>query len=154
MYIESETAILAKEKGFKDCVESCYHLVDGKYWEFLQNSAMVDYNDNEYDSERGEYGMWISHGEYDRSFYIPTINYNTSYDVYYLSAPTQTNLKDWLFKTHKIYVYVQYDMFMFQYVIKWKDKVYLEQYGSGSENEQEEFEKGLFNALKLIKNEC
>lgn len=68
-------------------------------------------------------------------------------------APTQSLLQKWLREKHKINVYVDmpYSGSLYQYVIKWYDKVYMEQRGHGNREYEDALEDGLFEALNIIK---
>ena len=68
-----------------------------------------------------------------------------------LNIPTQSLLQKWLREVYNINVYVQVGFAgdLYQYVIKWYDIAYKEQYGHGSKTYEQELEKGLQEALKL-----
>jgi len=124
--VSFKVANLAKEKGFDF---PCLYTVslDPKLGK-VYNSHQMDYID------------WNN--------YIPTTN--PSLGKCYISAPTQSLLQKWLREVHYQFVHVEHSSGCWMWVIE-NAKGYIEESGTDYTFE-EALEKGLFEALHLIKN--
>ena len=148
--ISSETAKLAKEKGFSWEVYDFYYQEKSNFKPYLTRGS-------EYDSDRDCKWDWNLNGGVSGEL-LKIIPYPNSNKGYYYSAPTQSLLQKWLREKHKIHIIV--------YVMENSDgNIYYDfglkrivNYLSDNSSKPMEFstyeealEVGLQEALKLIK---
>lgn len=143
--ISFKTAILAKEKGFA--------IKSNIAFDLQNNNKIINFKD----LAITEFIEDCETGYRDKAFnYLKnswkSVTDNTD-EGYFLLAPTQSELQKWL-RDHKLNVFVQWlDSNIFRYRIQVMDEnSKIKGYTSSSYGSYEEqMEKGLYEALELIK---
>lgn len=148
--VSFKTAKLAKEKGFNILTHS-YYFEDG---EFKENSltGTNGYYGEDYEFNLEEFyenwnDKWLTKKSGDRCFgcsksrgYFETF-----------SAPTQSLLQKWLREMHKIEVFVHLRTLAIGWVVKVRNmENYAKLHQNVSSSYEKAFERGLYEALKII----